>query len=43
MCAILLHETFLQFVWLRTVVFQLNLKYVTCENYKPFAASSINK
>ena len=25
---ILLHEKFLQFDWLRTVVFQLNLKYV---------------
>ena len=39
---ILLHEKFLQFDWLRAVVFQLNLKYL-CENYKPFAASSINK
>ena len=27
---ILLHEEFLQFDWLRAVVFQLNLKY--CEN-----------
>ena len=25
---ILLHETFLQFEWLRAVVFQLNLKYL---------------
>ena len=25
---ILLHEKFLQFDWLRTVVFQLNLKYL---------------
>ena len=25
---ILLHETFLQFDWLRAVVFQLNLKYL---------------
>ena len=25
---ILLHEKFLQFVWLRAVVFQLNLKYL---------------
>ena len=34
-----LHEKFPQFDWLRAVVFQLNL----CENYKPFAGSSINK
>ena len=34
---ILLHEKFLQFDWLRAMVFQLNLKY------KPFAGSSINK
>ena len=27
-CFILLHEKFLQFDWLRTVVFQLNLKYL---------------
>ena len=41
---ILLHEKFLQFDWLRAVVFQLNLKYIpTCENYKPFVGSSINK
>ena len=39
---ILLHEKFLQFDGLRAVVFQLNLKYPTCENYKPFAGSSIN-
>ena len=31
---ILLHEKFLQFDWLRAP---------TCENYKPFAGSSINK
>ena len=39
---ILLHDKFLQFVWLRAVVFQLNLKYlhVYCENYKPFVGSS---
>ena len=37
-----LHEKFLQFDRLRTVVFQLNLKYL-CENYKPFAGSSIKK
>ena len=39
---ILLQEKFLQFDWLRAVVFQHNLKYL-CENYKPFAGSSINK
>ena len=33
---------FPQFDWLRAVVFQLNLKIPTCENYKPFADSSIN-
>ena len=27
-CIILLHEKFLQFDWLRAVVFQLNLKYL---------------
>ena len=32
-----------QFDWLRTVVFQLNFEIPTCENYKPFAGSSINK
>ena len=37
-----LHEKFLKFDRLRTVVFQLNLKYL-CENYKPFAGSSIKK
>ena len=37
---ILLHEKFLQFDWLRAVVFQVNL---TCEDYKPLAGSSINK
>ena len=38
---ILLHEKFLQFDWLRAVVFQLNLKYLR-ENYKPFVGSSIS-
>ena len=38
---ILLHEKFLQFDWLRAVVFQLEIP--TCENYKTFAGSSINK
>ena len=43
-CIILLHEKFLQFDWLGAVVFQLNFKYVpTCENYKPFVGSIINK
>ena len=28
LCLILLHEKFLQFDWLRAVVFQLNLKYL---------------
>ena len=36
-----LHEKFLQFDWLRAVVFQLEIP--TCENYKTFAGSSINK
>ena len=41
---ILLYEKFLRFDWLRAVVFQLNLKIIpTCENYKPFVGSSINK
>ena len=41
---ILLYEKFLRFDWLRAVVFQLNLKItLTCENYKPFVGSSINK
>ena len=41
---ILLHDKFLQSDWPRAVVFQLNLKYLhDCENYKPFAGSSINK
>ena len=40
---IILHEKFLQFDWLRAVVFQFNLTIPTCENYKPFAGSSINK
>ena len=37
---ILLHEKFLQFDWLRAVVFQLNLKYL---HVKTFVGSSINK
>ena len=41
---ILLYEKFLRFDWLRAVVFQLNLKIIpTCENYKPFVGSRINK
>ena len=40
---LLLIEKFPQFDWLRAVVFQLNSKICTCENYKPFAGSSINK
>ena len=40
---ILLYGKFLQFDWLRTVVFQLHFEIPTCENYKPFAGSSINK
>ena len=38
-------EKFMQFDWLRAVVFQLNLKYLhcKCENYKPFAGTSIHK
>ena len=36
---ILLHEKFLQSDWLRAVIFEIP----TCENYKPFADSSINK
>ena len=41
---ILLYEKFLRFAWLRAVVFQLNLKIIpTCENYKSFVGSSINK
>ena len=39
----LLHEKFLQFDWLRTVVFQLNFEIPTCENYNAFAGSSIHK
>ena len=38
---ILLHEKFLQFDWLRAVVFQFNLKYLHVK-IKPFAASSNN-
>ena len=40
---ILLHEKFLQFDWLRAVVFQLNLKYLRVKITKPFVGSSINK
>ena len=32
---ILLHEKFLQFDWLRAVVFQLNLKYLHVKITKP--------
>ena len=32
---ILLHEKFLQFDWLRGVVFQLNLKYLQVKITKP--------
>ena len=32
---ILLHEKFLQFDWLREVVFQLNLKYLHVKITKP--------
>ena len=39
---ILLHEKFLQFDWLRAVVFQLNLKYLHVKITKPLAGSSIN-
>ena len=35
-------EKFLQFDWLRAVVFQLNLKYLRVK-ITPFAGSSINK
>ena len=34
-CVILLHEKFLQFDWLRAVVFQLNLKYLHVKITKP--------
>ena len=40
---ILLHEKFLQFDWLRAVVFQLNLKYLHVKITKPFVGNSINK
>ena len=40
---ILLHEKFLQFDCLRAVVFQLFFEIPTCENFKLFAGSSINK
>ena len=33
---IVLHEKVPQFDWPRAVVFQLNLKYLHAENYKPF-------
>ena len=32
---ILVHEKFLQFDWLREVLFQLNLKYLQVKNYNP--------
>ena len=35
MSIILLHEKFLQFDWLRAVVFQFNLKYLHVEITKP--------
>ena len=40
---LLLHEKFMQFHWLRKVVFQLNLKYLHVKIKKPFVGSSINK
>ena len=42
---VLLHEKFLQFDWLREVVFQalFEIHVPTCKNYKPFVGSSINK
>ena len=40
---ILLREKFLQFDWLRLVVFQLKFEIPTSENFKPFVGSSINK
>ena len=40
---ILLQEKVLQFDWLIEVVFQHKFEIPTCENYKLFAASSINK
>ena len=46
---ILLHKKFLQFDWLRAVVYQLNLKYLHVKitnrlhARKPFAGSTINK
>jgi len=39
---ILLHEKFLQFDWLRVVVFQLNLKYLHVQ-ITNLVGSSINK
>ena len=40
---ILLHEKFLQFDWLRAVVFQLNLKYLHVKITNLFVSSGINK
>ena len=40
---ILLHEKFLQFDWLRVVVFQLNLKYLHVKITNLFVGSSKNK
>ena len=34
---------FLQFDWLRAVVFSAKFEIPTCENYKPFAGSNIDK
>jgi len=39
---ILLHEKFLQFDWLRAVVFQLNLKYLQVKITTLFVGSCIN-
>ena len=36
-------EKFLQFDWLSVVVNSVKFEMPTCENYKPFAGSSINK
>ena len=40
---ILQHEKFLQFDWLRAVVFQLNLKYLRVKIMKPSTGSSIKQ
>jgi len=36
LCIILLHEKFVQFDWLRAVVFQLNLKYLNVKITNPW-------